>query len=78
MHSQSLIRGGLEVGEGECERGACVRRAEQGSGHRAVGVQSRGWAGTVPMDKVGLQTIFGMRFGETLNCLYPNIYLDDY
>lgn len=46
--------------------------------HRAVGVQSQEWAGTVPTDKIDLQIIFVMRFGETLNCLYPNIYLDDY
>lgn len=55
-----------------------MRRAEQGPCHRAVGVQSQEWAGTVPTDKIDLQIIFAMRFGETLNCLYPNIYLDDY
>lgn len=61
-------------GEGECGGGASMK----GPYHSAVGVQNQTWVGAVPTDKGGLQVTFGMRFEKILNCLYLNMYLDDY
>lgn len=79
MESERGAGAGRKSNRGrKSEGGASRRRAEQGPCHRVLGIESQVWAGAVPMDKVGLEIIFGETFGEIVKCLYLNIYLDDY